>query len=142
MKKNILVGLLLIIPFLTACGSSNKLVCTRSSDGATREITVAFDSKKEKATGAMVLFTMDFSDEAIIEEYGCADLEECMTRAEAELEDCEKDKEFESCKIAKKTKTSVSIQGKMKKESVEEELKGKNYDDVKKMMEEDNYTCK
>ena len=143
MKKTILMTLLLISPLLTACGSSNKLTCKRDVDGATMEEVIEFDNNKEKATGMTIYYTVDFSSDEQIEEFGCEDLDECMKLAEEELEDCKRDSDFELCEISNKTKTSITIKGVMKQSSVEEELKNKNYEEVKKRKEEEEkYTCK
>ncbi len=141
-KRLLLVPLLVAVPLLTACGSSNELKCERENDGAKRTIIIDFDSSKENATGITIQYTVDFSNVEDFSEWGCEDLEDCIKMVESEVEDCEKDGSFEACKVSNKTKTSVTVQGDMTKKSVEEELGGKTYDDTKKMFEDGGYTCK
>lgn len=142
MKKLLVIPLLLVVPFLTACGSSNQLKCSREVEEAKRVLIIDFDSSRENATGVKVEYSIDFSDVKDFSEFGCEDLEDCMQMAEDEVKDCEADEYYESCKVSKKTKTSVTIEGTMTKEAVDDELKGKTYDDTKKMMEAGGYTCK
>ena len=142
MKKKFLILTLLIVPLLTACGSSNELKCTQERGVTTKKVIVKFDSKKEKATDVIMAYTFDFSKAEDLSEFGCNDFEECLKLAEEELEDCEKDSDFVSCKITDRTKSALTIEGVMNKEQIEKEIGDKKYDEVKKLLEETGLTCK
>ncbi len=141
MKKKYLVLVVGIVPLLTACGSSNTLSCVRNSDGALMERIVEFDSKGEKVTDALVNYSIDLSGEDL-DEYGCESMEECLDEFAKELDDCKEDKNYYDCKIAKRTKNSMTIQAKVVQEVLENEFKNKNYDEVKEMLEEEGLECK
>lgn len=142
MKKSLLFLTIATIPFLTACGESNTLKCVREGDGASREMVIEFDSNKEKVTGVLVNYSIDFSDVEDFSEYGCDDLEDCLNEFAKEVEDCEEDEDFYECKIANKSKTGLTIQGKVEKNAFQKEFKDKNYKAIKELYEEEGYACK
>lgn len=143
MKKLSILTVLLILPLLTACGSSNKLKCVRDFGNYSRELIIKFDSKKEKPIAAEIYYTVDFSKVTDFSEFGCKDLDDCMKKADESLQGCEQSNDYGSCKITKKTKTGFTVYGSMTKEYIEKQLGNKNYSDIKTMMETDGgFTCK
>ena len=140
----IIVLALLITPFLTACGSSNKLLCEVKNGESKIEVEIDFESKKENITGASESYTMDLSGiEDFSDMAGCNDLSSCLKKWKEELkEGCEEESYNESCKIVSETKTGFTIKATLKTEDVFKEFENKSYEEIKKVLEEEGYTCK
>ena len=93
MKKFFLtVMIVTMMLVLTACGSKDSLTCKAEHNGITREYYMEFD--KEKATNVTLRYSVDF-EVAGLEDFGCSTMEECLKMAEYELQDCQKDDEFD-----------------------------------------------
>ena len=102
MKKTLFVlALLLIVPFMTACGESkNKLTCVYEANIGNITVTAEFSSE-DKLTGASVEQYVDFAKAE------CGD--QCKAMQAQALENCKKDLNYSNCKIASESDKDVTI---------------------------------
>lgn len=155
MKKKMLLGLLVAVPLLTACGSNggsnggsavsgNTITCEYKSSGTSEGYIFAFDKNDKLAVLSMfeelILDEVDFSDDYI----GCSSKEECLKNAESYKEECSNDSDFENCRV-ETTDNTITVIGDFTSASLEANkyyTKGMTKDEIKKQAKEDGLTCR
>lgn len=145
MNKTKLLGCLLIVPLLAACGNGGKtLVCERTEeDGLLIETHEYTFTKDDVASGLTSTIKYDFSKVENFTELGCTDLDDCKEKASSLKSQCDADNDYDNCSV-KDTKDTVSIIGKVSKEAIEnvkDKEEGK-YENIKKNLEDSGYKCK
>lgn len=120
-NKFVFLGVITLIPFITACGSSdNKLKCTESfgSDVLSRDYTYEFDDNNI-LTSVLVEEKINFVKVDDITELECGNsLEECMDDAKKLYDECLEDSYYENCKIVNESKTGLTIQSNLSKKGI------------------------
>ena len=137
MKKKYLILLLIILPFLTACGNKTLNCEINRGTGIVRNVNITYSG--DKVSKVTIKDTVDFTV-AGYEEHGCKDLQECIDSADNELKKCQEDDGYESCKITK-TETGYILEA-TQKESSYNQIKDLDKDVLKARMEETGATCK
>lgn len=120
-NKLVLLGVIILIPFITACGSDNKLKCTESfeSDVLSRDYTYEFDDNNI-LTSVLVEEKINFGKVNDITELECGNsIEECMAEARELYDECLEDSYYENCKIVDESKTGLTIQSNLSKKGIE-----------------------
>ena len=148
-NKIVLLGVITLIPFITACSSSdNKLKCTESfeSDVLSRDYTYEFD-ENDILTSVLVEEKINFEKVNDITELECGNsLEECMAEARKLYEECLEDSYYENCKIVDESKTGLTIQSNLSKKGIEAIKKDWSVDKltkevIEKNVKNGNLTC-
>lgn len=120
-KKLTFLGVILLIPLMTACGNNkNELKCTEKlvDEIVIREYTYEFNNNDE-LENVFLEEVIDFSKVEDLSEMDCGTIEECMKEAHNEFNECENDSYYEECKISKETKTGLTITSKLSKKGIE-----------------------
>lgn len=146
MKKAKIFAVLMVVPFLTACGGESKtLTCTTEEDFTSQK--VVYTIRGTKVTSVDLEVKFDFSNIDDFSLYAnCNDAKECSeVAAKGAMEQCEKETDFENCK-SKVLDTSSTVYATMKKESlkVADENKYESTDDLIEALtaENEGMTCK
>ncbi len=148
-NKIVLLGVITLIPFITACSSSdNKLKCTESfeSDVLSRDYTYEFD-ENDILTSVLVEEKINFEKVNDITEFECGNsLEECMAETRKLYEECLEDSYYENCKIVDESKTGLTIQSNLSKKGIEAIKKDWSVDKltkevIEKNVKNGNLTC-
>ena len=140
-NKLLLLGVLGLVPFMTACGggnsSDNQLLCTMNSGVGTTSYYFDFD-KDDKLTGGHI------EEYVVYEEAACGDEDECETFIENALDGCKKSADYNSCKISKQDSKSATITANFEKSSLDEAgiSVGTSKADVKSAAESHGFKCK
>lgn len=141
--KKILPLLLITLCFLaTGCNKKNELKCERIINSSKDEIkdfkevvNLEYENDKDKVTSSTIDFYITFSD---------AKEDDINTTKERFERYCD-DKEdiFEDCKVTSKdNEMIIKVKGKIEDIGIDGISNDTSYDDAKKVLEADNYTCK
>ena len=144
MKKKMLLGLLVTIPFLTACGSNggsgNVMRCSDYSGAEMSGYAFKFDGDKLSKMGMFEGIDLN----KVSKEDGCTDKSSCTKLAETALPECENDEYMESCNIESDDDT-VIIVGYYNEKRMKSERNysvGMSKSEVKKQAESEGFTCR
>lgn len=142
MKRKLLtLGVLGLVPFMTACGGSkNKLTCSYSpAEGLDSKIELLFDGD-DKLNGVSI------EESITLKEAGCESFDECKQTEEETLNRCKESENYENCKLTHSgdnimvITADVSSQG-LKDESLIGAKEGATKEEVKTSYESKGYKC-
>lgn len=142
MKKVLMIiAVLLLIPIMTACDKSNRLICKVENSGITAGYELYFDSddKLEKVTE---IEGYDFS-QFDLENTKCTSIEDCLEKSDSALDNCKQNDYYENCRLVK-DKSSATIYADISEkgfESFSDMSKGMSKENVVKLMEALGTTC-
>ena len=157
MKKKMLLGLLVVIPFLTACGNDdeearraskmikskkiNSMRCEYSSDKEIQGYLFVFNDD-DKLIRMGLYEGVDINN--LSDDDLCTDKESCIKLAKSNISECENDSDMESCRVESDDKSVILI-GDYKESALKD---NKDYDrgmtksEVKKQAESEGFTCR
>lgn len=145
MKRKLLVlGVLGLVPFITACGGSkeNKMECVVHEDGFVTGYDLYFDSD-DKLDKTVTKLGVDYSY-GDLSQYGCDTPEQCVEQADETLDPAwNSNDHYEECKV-EKGKTIVYLSCTLADKGYENEdhlKKGMTKEEVKKVLEDNRLTC-
>ncbi len=98
-KKILIIAILLIIPFMTACGKK-EYKCTTESDGSKKTFTVTFTSDDKLDTvHHEQIYDLDKMD---LEDYGCHTVENCIDQLKDFEDTCKLTSYYTNCNVSVK----------------------------------------
>ena len=141
-KKLLLLSLIGIVPFMTACGNSRTMKCTKEDDGFTTGYVFTFD-KEDKLEKISLTETVDFT-KVDFNNLNCSSADDCLKSKDKFLKNCTSNKNYENCKIDT-NKDSMTLTADYTEDKLDKEKtykKGMAKEDIKKEAEDSNFTCK